>query len=274
MDDYNSNNSERIERYLRRQMTADEAAAFKADLQRDADLRNEAQAMAMMIKAMRQQRASEAREIVDDVMATNRANHAAASQTERAAASISNPFDYGKKGGNGGVSQPLGWRRILKVAAMVAVVVGIGITLYHIADHLKTGNAPTSLETSAQSPQLVAAQVLFDQYYSKPQLQGNSTEARELEALIDQLANADDETAQWVTSQLQVAYKHVKSQPKFKPYMNDIEWYLALAYVKLDKLDEAQQLLTDITSRKAGNNPYLKRERQLLQDIKQQQTNK
>lgn len=48
-------NSERIERYLREQMTPEENEAFLNDLRNDKELREEAQMMALLIKAMKEE---------------------------------------------------------------------------------------------------------------------------------------------------------------------------------------------------------------------------
>ena len=51
----NKDNSERIERYLREQMTPEENEAFLNDLQNDRELREEAQMMALLIKEMKEE---------------------------------------------------------------------------------------------------------------------------------------------------------------------------------------------------------------------------
>ena len=49
------NNSERIERYIREQMTPEENEAFLNDLRSDKELREEAQMMALLIKEMKEE---------------------------------------------------------------------------------------------------------------------------------------------------------------------------------------------------------------------------
>ena len=51
------NNSERIERYIREQMTPEENEAFLNDLRNDKELREEAQMMALLIKEMKEEQA-------------------------------------------------------------------------------------------------------------------------------------------------------------------------------------------------------------------------
>ena len=53
----NKDNSERIERYIREQMTPEENEAFLNDLRNDRELREEAQMMALLIKEMKEEQA-------------------------------------------------------------------------------------------------------------------------------------------------------------------------------------------------------------------------
>ena len=51
----NKDNSERIERYLREQMTPEENEVFLNELRNDKELREEAQMMALLIKEMKEE---------------------------------------------------------------------------------------------------------------------------------------------------------------------------------------------------------------------------
>lgn len=65
----NKDNSERIERFLREQMSPEENDAFFNDLKSDKDLRDEAQMMALMIKEMKEEQARQAEKLTEDVLA-------------------------------------------------------------------------------------------------------------------------------------------------------------------------------------------------------------
>lgn len=65
----NKDNSERIERFLREQMSQEENEAFFNDLKSDKDLRDEAQMMALMIKEMKEEQARQAEKLTEDVLA-------------------------------------------------------------------------------------------------------------------------------------------------------------------------------------------------------------
>lgn len=65
----NKDNSERIERFLREQMSPEENDAFLNDLKNDKDLREEAQMMALMIKEMKEEQIKQSEKLTEDVLA-------------------------------------------------------------------------------------------------------------------------------------------------------------------------------------------------------------
>lgn len=68
----NKDNSERIERFLREQMSPEENDAFLNDLRNDKELREEAQMMALMIKEMKEEQAKQDSELTEKVLASNK----------------------------------------------------------------------------------------------------------------------------------------------------------------------------------------------------------
>lgn len=68
----NKDNSERIERFLREQMSPEENEAFLNDLKIDKDLREEAQMMALMIKEMKEEQARQSEKLTEDVLAEDK----------------------------------------------------------------------------------------------------------------------------------------------------------------------------------------------------------
>lgn len=65
----NKDNSERIEKYLREQMTPEENEAFLNDLKSDKELREEAQMMALLIKEMKEEQAKQSENLTEEVLA-------------------------------------------------------------------------------------------------------------------------------------------------------------------------------------------------------------
>jgi hypothetical protein len=64
----NKDNSERIEKFLREQMSPEENEAFLNDLKNDKDLREEAQMMALMIKEMKEEQARQSEKLTENVL--------------------------------------------------------------------------------------------------------------------------------------------------------------------------------------------------------------
>ena len=68
----NKDNSERIERYLREQMTPEENEAFLNDLRNNKELREEAQMMALLIKDMKEEQTKQDEAITQEILASGR----------------------------------------------------------------------------------------------------------------------------------------------------------------------------------------------------------
>lgn len=69
----NKDNSERIDRFLHEQMTPEENEAFLNDLRSDKALREEAQAMALLIKSMKEEQAQKDAETAEAVLSSSKA---------------------------------------------------------------------------------------------------------------------------------------------------------------------------------------------------------
>ena len=61
-------NSERIDKFLRKQMTSEENEIFLNDLKNDAQLRKEAQMTALMIQELQERQAKQDSEIIEDIL--------------------------------------------------------------------------------------------------------------------------------------------------------------------------------------------------------------
>ena len=72
----NKDNSERIERYLREQMTPEENETFLNDLRNNKELREEAQMMALLIKDMKEEQAKQDEAIKQEILTSKRVSAA------------------------------------------------------------------------------------------------------------------------------------------------------------------------------------------------------
>lgn len=86
----NKDNSERIDRYLREQMTPEESESFLNDLRNDKELREEAQMMALLIKEMKEEQAKQDEAVAQEIPST--ASHAKAIRLVKWIASIAAVF--------------------------------------------------------------------------------------------------------------------------------------------------------------------------------------
>lgn len=196
----NKDNSDRIERFLREQMSPEENEAFLNDLRNDKDLREEAQMMALMIKEMKEEQARQNEKLTEDVLAEE------------------------KKVKKAKTISMVRWS--LSIAAMFILIFGATLLWNRQSDTEK----------------------LFNEYYSSytidhgPIKGGNNSDVEnELAILFNKIGTEEDIST--VIDKLQKIYDSVDSEYEYSLYANDIAWYLALAYIKNDKLDMAKELL-------------------------------
>lgn len=201
----NKDNSERIERYLREQMSPEENDAFLNDLRNDKGLREEAQMMALMIKEMKEEQAR---------------------QSERLTELVLNDRD---SVGKAKTIRIVRWS--LSIAAMFLLIFGT-ITLWN--------------KQSDTDILYAQADKIFEQHYSPYTLQGDSRGGdsdveKELAILFNQVGTEKDVSP--TIEKLQNIYDSIDSEYDYSLYADAITRYLALAYLKVHKLDKAKELL-------------------------------
>ena len=207
----NKDNSERIERFLREQMSPEENDAFLNDLKNDKDLREEAQMMALMIKEMKEEQARQSKKLTEDVLAEEK-------QAKKAR-----------------IISMVRWP--LSIAAMFILIFGATLLWNRQSD----------------------TDALFTEYYSSYTLQGESRGGdseveKELAMLFNQVGTEKDIST--VIDKLQKIYDSVDSEYEYSLYTDDIAWYLALAYLKVDKPEKSKELLKPLAEN--GNDLAIK----------------
>ena len=204
----NKDNSERIERFLREQMSPEENEAFLNDLRTDKSLREEAQMMALLVKDMKEEQAKENTEITENVFATK------------------------KKAKNISIV-----RWTLSVAAVFLLIFG-ATTLWN-----KQGMHSDTDVLFAQADALFVQYYSYD--VTSPRGGGDETINTELAKLYSKVGTDKDIFP--VISRLQTIYDNVQSGNEdyldYGDYNREIAWYLALAYIKDHNLDKAKELL-------------------------------
>ena len=207
----NKDNSERIERFLREQMSPEENDAFLNDLKNDKDLREEAQMMALMIKEMKEEQIKQSEKLTEDVLAEEK-------QAKKAR-----------------IINMVHWP--LSIAAMFILIFGATLLWNRQSD----------------------TDALFTEYYSSYTLQGESRGGdseveKELAVLFNQVGTEKDIST--VIDKLQKIYDSVDSEYEYSLYTDDIAWYLALAYLKVDKPEKSKELLKPLAEN--GNDLAIK----------------
>lgn len=207
----NKDNSERIERFLREQMSPEENDAFLNDLKNDKDLREEAQMMALMIKEMKEEQIKQSEKLTEDVLAEEK-------QAKKAR-----------------IISMVRWP--LSIAAMFILIFGATLLWNRQSD----------------------TDALFTEYYSSYTLQGESRGGdseveKELAVLFNQVGTEKDIST--VIDKLQMIYDSVDSEYEYSLYTDDIAWYLALAYLKVDKPEKSKELLKPLAEN--GNDLAIK----------------
>lgn len=204
----NIDNSERIERYLREQMSLEENEAFLNDLRNDKNLREEAQMMALLIKDMKEEQAKEDAEITEKVFATK------------------------KKVKNKSMV-----RWTLSIAAVFLLIFGV-TTLWN-----KQSKQSDTEILFAQADALFVQYYSYD--VTSPRGGDDDAIKQELVELYNKVGSDKDISP--VISRLQTIYDNVQSRNEdYQDYGNssrEIAWYLALAYIKDHNLDKAKELL-------------------------------
>lgn len=204
-----TDNSERINKFLREQMTPEENDAFLRDLENDKALREEAQLTAIMIQELHERQAKQDREVIDEVVAAKR---------EKRAKTI----------------------RLLKWVGAVAAIFIFILGMYLYQGHLFDKGTLSHTE-------LIALADKYYEKTTTPLFRSDfSNEEKEMIDLFDMVGKNDDMPT--VVKRLQSIHDRVDAEYVFRVNGNDVRiaWYLALAYLKNNQRDMALPLLRAI----------------------------
>lgn len=153
MDDQTYNNEERINRYLHGEMTPEEEAQFESDLKNDNQLRQQAESMAQMVKAMDAVGAERDKEMILKMK----------SSSVRKA-------------------QPVRW---LSIAASFALILTVG---YQIYDYNRIGNLGEEYASAFPVSMIVRGEEVDDAVQELTALFENVTNGEDLDNTISQLS--------------------------------------------------------------------------------------
>jgi len=196
-------NSERIDKFLKKQMTPEESKKFLEDLKLDKVLRKEAQMTVLMIQELQERQAKEDAEIIEDILVS-----------KKRAKTIS----------------IVRWS--LSIAAMFILIFGVIITLWN-----KQNNTDVLY---AQADNIFEQH--YSPYTLQGDSRGNDSDVEiKLSVLFNQVGTEKDISP--VIEKLQKIHDSIDSEYEYSLYADAITRYLALAYLKDHNLDKAKELL-------------------------------
>ena len=251
------NNIERydalIEKFLSDQMSEEEAASFKNKINSDPELKEHATAISALIMGMKRKHQKEDNNIISDVKELSCQTCAQpASKAEDETGIIENEEEQ-----IAASTDTKGRTSIIKMIALPLSIAAMAIIVFNIF----ILNAPEKNE-------------VFDRYYSEYSrsslIRGdeNIETASQLEALFNNIGKNED--CSLTIDSLETIYKGVEANYEYRPYVNDIAWYLALAYIKDNQTDKAIKVLEQLIK----NNPdteIAERCKDILKDLKDKQ---
>ena len=196
-------NSERIDKFLKKQMTPEENKKFLEDLKLDKVLRKEAQMAVLMIQELQERQAKKDAEIIEDILVS-----------KKKAKTIS----------------IVRWS--LSIAAMFILIFGVIISLWN-----KQNNTDVLY---AQADNIFEQH--YSPYTLQGDSRGNDSDVEiKLSVLFNQVGTEKDISP--VIEKLQKIHDSIDSEYEYSLYADDITWYLALAYLKDHNLGKAKELL-------------------------------
>lgn len=242
-------NSERIERFLRDQMSEEENEAFVSDLQSDPALREQAQIMALLIKGMKEERKEQERVVVDSTLPA-----------------AAKPVPAAANNNKGIFTKLLFWA--CAMAAMFVLVFQLVKPSYsymdsqvseaavrvqpnaqkQVADNGNHGNlAQTPTETMTENEQNEETAAEGGEL---PELEIHAGAAK-VNSIVRQLAELDqklenDKDLELVIFELRNILDNIQSHneyyAQYEPYENKIKRMLYDAYIKTDDLSLALEM--------------------------------
>ena len=219
----NKDNSERIERYLREQMTPEENEEFLNDLRNDKVLREEAQMMALMIKGMKEEQAKQDEAIKQEILTSK---HYISAQMQQPDEAIKQEILTSKGNSTAKTIRLVKW--IGSIAAMFILLFGANqwYTSYKIDKVYDAYYTPYDASLASKGGDDEAIKQELAELYNKVGTEKNITSViSRMQTIYDGIQSASDDYADYTY------------------YENDIAWYLALAYIKDHNLEKAQKLL-------------------------------
>lgn len=193
-----------IEKFLAGDMTFEEETYFRTELKLNPELREQAKVVSSLIMGIKRKKLKEDKAVVSNSIIQKKKKVA--------------------------TSMPIKKNKIIKLIILPLSAAAICILLFNIF-------------SSGHSDNLIIFDSNYCEYNYEHIARGNedSLVIKELMTLFNGLQTCDDCTE--IIYSLENIYSSVDTEYRYRPYANDIAWYLALAYIKDDKIKEAEKVL-------------------------------
>jgi len=255
-------NIDKIERYLKGQLTAEEEKDFRDQLKTDKAFRDEVLATAVMIKQMKQQNHEKEEAILEEVGKAGAGMFVDNSPVRTRTANYTS-VGYGSKNRADSVpaaSRPAASRRpwIYWVSSIAAVLIIGFFAVKPIYFNYKSDQM-ISQNYAQWSPREEGT----TKGASRGEVQAGENVVAELTELFDNVGKGKD--MKMTTYRLEKALKESETDYEYYQYTADIVWYLALAYIQENQFGKARTALAAIIE---SEDPYyLERAEKLYKEI-------
>ena len=220
-------NIDKIERYLKGQLSSEEEQAFREQLKTDKALRDEVIATTLMIKKMKQQNQVKEEAIMEEV------------KKETSAASAK----------TGSKRRWYSW-----AASIAAILVLASFSAKPIYFNYKS-NQMMSQNYAQWNPRVDAT--------TRGEVEAGETVVAELKELFENVGQGKD--MKMTTYRLEKALKESETDYEYNQYTPDIVWYLALAYIQENQFGKARTALAAIIE--SGDPNYYEAAQKLYKEI-------
>ena len=237
-------NIDRIEKYLKGQLSPEEEHAFCEKLKTDKALRDEVLATALMIKNMKQQIKEKEQAILEEVKSNKESREVPAFKEIRGKAVEMNTAEKDAEtpdvSSQSAASKPVHRNRWYYWASSIAAVLIVGLFAVKPIYFNYKSNQMISQNYAQWSPREEGT----TKGASRGEVEAGEDVVAELSELFDNVGQGKD--MKMTTYRLEKALKESETDYEYYQFTSDIVWYLALAYIQNNQFGKARTALAAI----------------------------
>lgn len=255
-------NIERIEKYLKGQLSPEEEHAFREELKTDKALRDEVLATALMIKNMKQQIKEKEQAILEEVKSNKESREPAFKEIRGKAVEMNTAEKDAEApdvSSQSAASKPVHRNRWYYWASSIAAVLIVGLFAVKPIYFNYKSNQMISQNYVQWSPREEGT----TKGASRGEVQAGEDVVAELSELFDNVGQGKD--MKMTTYRLEKALKECETDYEYYQYTSDIVWYLALAYIQENQFGKARTALEAIVE--SEDSDYSEQAEKLYKEI-------